>query len=67
MNIGTMGFMAELESTELSELARLATDDFTIEERMMLHVRAEHEGKVILEENALNDAVITKGAVARIV
>ena len=27
VNIGTMGFMAELESSELSELARLATDD----------------------------------------
>ena len=33
----------------------------------MLHVRAEHEGKVVLEEEALNDAVITKGAVARII
>ena len=67
VNIGTMGFMAELESSELDALARLAGDDYTIEERMMLHVRAEHEGKVVLEEDALNDAVITKGAVARIV
>ena len=67
VNIGTMGFMAELESSELDALARLAGDDYTIEERMMLHVRAEHEGKAVLEEDALNDAVITKGAVARIV
>ena len=67
VNIGTMGFMAELESSELKELRRLATDDYTIEERMMLHVRAEHEGQVVLEEDALNDAVITKGAVARVV
>ena len=28
VNIGTMGFMAELESTELSQLARIANDDF---------------------------------------
>lgn len=67
VNIGTMGFMAELESSELKELRRLSTDDYTIEERMMLHVRAEHEGQVVLEEDALNDAVITKGAVARVV
>ena len=40
VNIGTMGFMAELESTQMRELARLATDDYTVEERMMLHVRA---------------------------
>ena len=67
VNIGTMGFMAELESSELKLLSRLAQDDYTVEERMMLHVKAEHEGKVLLEEEALNDAVITKGAVARII
>ena len=67
VNIGTMGFMAELESSELKELRRLADDDFSVEPRMMLHVRAEHDGRVILEEDALNDAVITKGAVARVV
>ena len=67
VNIGTMGFMAELESSELSELSRLASDDYTIEERMMLHVVAEREGEILLEEDALNDAVITKGAVARTV
>lgn len=67
VNIGTMGFMAELESGELQELARLAKEDYTIEERMMLHVTAEHEGQIVLDEVALNDAVITKGAVARTV
>ena len=67
VNIGTLGFMAELESGELSMLSRLAQGDYTVEKRMMLHVKAEHEGQVILEEDALNDAVITKGAVARTV
>lgn len=67
VNIGTMGFMAELESSELKALSRLATGEYTVEERIMLHVRAEHEGQVVLEEDALNDAVITKGAVARII
>lgn len=67
VNIGTMGFMAELENTQMKELARLANDDYTIEERMMLHVCVEHEGQVILREDALNDAVVTKGAVARII
>ena len=65
VNIGTMGFMAELESSELGELSRLAKDDYTLDERMMLHVKVVHEGQVILEDDALNDAVITKGAVAR--
>ncbi len=67
VNIGTMGFMAELESSELEALRRLASGEYAVEERMMLHVVAEHEGEVVLVEEALNDAVITKGAVARTV
>lgn len=67
VNIGTMGFMAELESADLKELRRLACDDYTIEPRMMLHVRVEHDGQTVWEEDALNDAVVTKGAVARII
>ncbi len=67
VNIGTMGFMAELESSELKELRHLSNDEFTIEERMMLKVTARHEGRVLVSEVALNDAVITKGAVARTV
>ena len=67
VNIGTMGFMAELESGELDALRKLASGEYTVEERMMLHVVAEHEGEIVLVEDALNDAVITKGAVARTV
>ena len=36
VNIGTMGFMAELESSELDALARLASDEYTVDHRMML-------------------------------
>jgi NAD+ kinase len=57
--------MAELESSELRELVRLAEDRYTVDERMMLHVKVIHDGQVAFEDDALNDAVITKGAVAR--
>ena len=67
VNIGTMGFMAELESTELSELSRLATDDYTIDNRMMLDVTVHRDRDIIFHDICLNDVVITKGAVARIV
>ncbi len=67
VNIGTMGFMAELECTELEQLARLATDDFTLDSRMMLDVTVQRDRDIIFHELCLNDAVITKGAVARIV
>lgn len=67
VNIGTMGFMAELESSELEQLSRLAADDFAIDERMMLDVTVHRDRDIIFHDICLNDAVITKGAVARIV
>ena len=67
VNIGTMGFMAELECTELDQLSRLSTGDFTIDSRMMLDVSVQRDRDIIFHELCLNDAVITKGAVARIV
>ena len=67
VNIGTMGFMAELESTELEHLARLATGDFTVDNRMMLDVVVMRDREYVFHDICLNDVVITKGAVARIV
>ncbi len=67
VNIGTMGFMAELESTELEQLSRLADDDFTVDSRMMLDVTVMRDRDYVFHDICLNDAVITKGAVARIV
>ena len=67
VNIGTMGFMAELESTELEQLSRLANDDYFVDERMMLDVTVHRDRDIIFHDISLNDVVITKGAVARIV
>lgn len=66
VNIGTMGFMAELESTELDQLARLANDDFALDKRMMLDVVVQRDRDIIFHDIGLNDVVITKGAIARI-
>ena len=67
VNIGTMGFMAELESTELEKLAMLATGEFTTEKRMMLDVTVQRSRDILFHDICLNDAVITKGVIARIV
>lgn len=67
VNIGTMGFMAELESTELDKLRLLAEGKYNIDSRMMLDVTVQREREIIFHDICLNDAVITKGAVARIV
>ncbi len=65
INMGSVGFMAELEHGEMSMLSRVAGGNYTVEERMMLDVRVFRGGKKLYEDLALNDAVITKGAIAR--
>jgi len=66
VNIGTLGFMAELESSELELLAKLAKDDYTLDKRMMLDVVVQRDRDIIFHDIGLNDVVITKGSVARI-
>lgn len=66
VNIGTLGFMAELESTELNLLAKLAKDEYTLDRRMMIDVVVQRDRDIIFHDIGLNDVVITKGAVARI-
>ena len=67
VNMGSVGFMAELEHSELKQLSRLAKQDYKVEQRMMLDVSLIHDGREIFSDLALNDAAITKGAVARVV
>lgn len=67
VNIGTMGFIAELEAGELSLLSRIASDDYTVDNRMMLDVTVHRDRDIIFHDICLNDVVITKGAIARIV
>ena len=68
INIGTMGFIAELEAGELELLRRLPAGDYTIEPRSMIDVTVTGaNGQRLLHETALNDAVVTKGAIARVV
>ena len=66
VNIGTMGFMAELESTELDQLAKLANGEYSLDKRMMLDVIVQRDRDIIFHDIGLNDVVITKGAIARI-
>lgn len=67
VNMGSVGFMAELEHGELSQLSKLPQGKYFIEARMMLDVKVLRNGRVIFQDVALNDAVVTKGAVARVI
>ena len=67
VNMGSVGFMAELEHGELELLTRLAEKKYTIEHRMLLDVAVRRGREVLFRDLALNDSVVTKGAVARVI
>ena len=67
INLGSLGFMSELEPNELERLRDLKGWNLTVEERMMLDVSVVRNGRSVYNTIALNDAVISKGSIARVV
>lgn len=63
VNLGRMGYMAELEKDELHLIDSYFSGDYHIEERMMLSV-VTPDGK---ERIALNDVVLSNGRVSKMV
>ena len=67
INMGGLGFVAELEKGELEVLRKLQDWDFTVEQRMMLDVFVIREGKQIYTNLGLNDAVIREGPISHVI
>ena len=67
INMGGLGFVAELEAGELDLLRRLKRWDFETEERMMLDVTVQREGKQVYTNLGLNDAVIREGPISHVI
>ncbi len=68
VNLGSLGFLTEITVEELyPRLEQCLSGDLTASARMMLDVTLHREGKKIEHSFALNDVVINKGALARIV
>ena len=68
INMGHLGYMTELEMTELDLLEAVVKGECDIDERAMLSVSVHTQtGGLKGESFALNDAVISNGSVARIV
>ena len=67
VNIGTMGFMAELESTELDKLTQVVSGNYSVDSRAMLDISIQRDRDIVFHDICLNDVVVTKGTIARIV
>ena len=67
VNFGSLGFLTELQPDEVfGWLEPLLDGDYTVDERQMLRVRVRRADETH-EYAVLNDAVINKGALARII
>ena len=69
INMGRLGFLTEFNRTEAFEHLRLILEGtpLLIQERALLEVKLVRKNKVIFSSPVVNDAVISKGAIARII
>lgn len=66
INVGRLGFMAGLEMSEIPLLKKLVKKDYQIEKRMLIEC-LHYSGENINKYLALNDVVISNGALSRII
>ncbi|MBB5264488.1 NAD+ kinase [Catenibacillus scindens] len=68
INLGTLGFLTDLEKDEVYPgLDQLISDDYRIEQRMMLRGAVYKQGKKVEESLALNDIIVTRSGFSRLV
>jgi NAD+ kinase len=68
VNLGSLGFLTEISLDGLyPALAAYLRGEYSVSERMMLRVAVQRNGEEICSYEALNDAVINKGAPAKII
>jgi len=68
VNQGRLGFMTDIASAKmLDAMAEILAGRHAIEERTMLAAEVRRDGVVTLATLALNDAVVNKGAVGRLI
>ncbi len=67
INMGSLGFIAELEASELEMLRKLKNWNFEMESRMMLDVTVTRDGKQVYNNLGLNDAVVREGPISHVI
>ncbi|MFR5877006.1 MAG: NAD(+)/NADH kinase [Eubacterium sp.] len=67
INAGRLGFMSGLEKNELNLLECLVENKYSVTERMMLKTEIIENGNLLSTYHYLNDAVISRGDLARLI
>ncbi|HEY8998593.1 MAG TPA: NAD(+)/NADH kinase [Edaphobacter sp.] len=66
VNLGSLGFLTEVPLSDLYPALDAWCDNCaSIEERDMMHIELKRSGKIVKHWDALNDIVVSKGAIAR--
>ncbi len=66
VKMGRVGFLSEIEPQQFNARA-LVEGNYWIEERMMLHAISRRDGKEMGTFDALNDVVVGRGSLARVI
>ncbi|MHB8345794.1 MAG: NAD(+) kinase [Acidiferrobacterales bacterium] len=68
VNLGRRGFLTDIpKDSVLDSLAAVLDGDFRSEQRIMLNVELRRDDQIVHTANALNDVVINKGQLARLI
>jgi NAD+ kinase len=68
INMGRLGFLVEVQPSEWPQRVRQALEgDYWLEERMMVHAEHRHADQMVHVCEALNEIVISRGQMARVV
>jgi NAD+ kinase len=68
INMGNLGFLSEIPPVEIDKaLSKIFAGEYTIDKRLMINIEVIRNKKVIHKFHALNDAVISQGALARLI
>lgn len=68
VNLGTLGFLTEINKDELyTSMELILSGRCFLETRLMLKAEVQRKGQRVIEHHVLNDVVINKSALARII
>jgi NAD+ kinase len=67
INLGNLGFLADVDKNEIdTAVKKLVNNDYNIEKRMLLETKIIRDNNIIAMDTALNDVVVSRGALSRI-
>ncbi len=67
INVGRLGFAAEVEPDNIKDLLRLLSGEFSIQNRMLLDVTVTHKDGSVKNFLVVNDATVARGRLSRII